>query len=80
MANPLAGAAVVILSAVTPRSRAVMRFCMLLAKSRMRTEVTSEIIPRPYCAAAPDSCRSCATSILVPAVAGASLAVRSIAA
>ena len=59
---------------------ALMRFCMLVAKSRIRTVVTSEIIPRPYCAAAPESCRSWATSILVPPPTGASLAVSSIAA
>ena len=50
-----------------------MRFCMFVAKSRISTVVTSEIIPRPYCAAAPESCRSWATSTLVPRTGGAEL-------
>src|SRR5690242_7190090 len=39
---------------------------MLAEKSRISTAVTSVIIPRPYCAAAPDSWRSWATPTLVP--------------
>src|ERR1700734_1739256 len=48
---------------------------MFVAKSRMSTAVTSEIMPRPYCAAAPDSCRSWATPTLVPRPAWVSVAV-----
>src|SRR5271166_6831978 len=44
-------------------------------KSRISTAVTSEIMPRPYCAAAPDSCRSWVTPTLVPRPARTSVAV-----
>ena len=48
---------------------------MLAEKSRISTAVTSEIMPRPYCAAAPDSCRSWATATLVPRPAWTRVAV-----
>ncbi len=41
----------------------------------MSTAVTSEIIPRPYCAAAPESCRSWVTPTFVPRPERASVAV-----
>jgi hypothetical protein len=59
---------------------AVIRLCMFVAKSRIRTEDTSEIIPRPYCAAAPESWRSCAISTFVPVPVDASVAVTNMAA
>src|SRR5262249_11513476 len=65
IAKPLALLAEPTWSGERPRSIAAMRSCMLLAKSLIRTAVTSEIMPRPYCAAAPDSCRSCVTSTKV---------------
>ncbi len=71
MAKPLAGAAPATWSGDTPRSIASIRVCMLVAKSRIRTAVTSEIMPRPYWAAAPESCRSWTTSTLVPRADGA---------
>ena len=55
MAKPLAGATAAIWSGDCPLSIAWIRFCMFVAKSPISTVVTSEIIPRPYCAAAPDS-------------------------
>ena len=39
---------------------------MLLANCFISTEVTSVIMPRPYCAAAPEICRSWSTATLVP--------------
>ena len=48
---------------------------MFAEKSRISTAETSEIMPRPYCAAAPDSCRSWVTATLVPRPARASVAV-----
>src|SRR5580704_3660696 len=75
--NPLAGvaAAAAICSADSPRSIRSIRSCMFAEKSRISTAVTSAIMPRPYCAAAPDSCRSWATPILVPRPARVSVAV-----
>ena len=53
-----------------------MRPCMFSAKARISTVVTSVTMPRPYCAAAPDSCRSWTTPILVvPRPVRASVAV-----
>src|ERR1700733_8715041 len=67
-ASPLAGLvpAAAICSADSPRSTRSIRSCMVVAKSRISTDETSEIIPRPYWAAAPDSWISCATLTLVP--------------
>ena len=48
---------------------------MFAEKSRISTAVTSVIMPRPYCAAAPDNCRSWVTPTLVPRPARASVAV-----
>src|SRR5262249_10457377 len=58
--KPLAGVpeAAAIWSADSPRSIRSIRSCMFAEKSRISTAVTSVIMPRPYCAAAPDSCRS----------------------
>src|SRR5581483_3147966 len=58
--------AAAICSGVSPRSSRSIRSCMLAEKSRISTALTSVIIPRPYCAAAPDSWRSWATPTLVP--------------
>ena len=47
---------------------------MVAEKSRIKMAETSEIMPRPYCAAAPDSCRSWVTATLVPRPFGDSVA------
>src|SRR5262245_17271308 len=65
-------------SNATPRSTASMRACMFRAKSRMRISVTSAIMPRPYCAAAPEICRSWVTSTRDPPRLAARVAVTSI--
>src|ERR1700722_17305222 len=76
-ARPLAGLvpAAAICSADSPRSTRSIRSCMVVAKSRISTDETSEIIPRPYWAAAPDSWISCATLTLVPRPERTSVAV-----
>ena len=53
---------------------------MFAEKSRIRTAETSEIMPRPYCAAAPASCRSWVTSTLVPRPRGVRVALTTMAA
>ena len=47
--------AAAICSADSPRSSRSILSCMFTAKSRIKMAETSEIMPRPYCAAAPDS-------------------------
>jgi hypothetical protein len=53
---------------------------MASEKSRIKIAEKSEIIPRPYCAAAPDNWRSWVTSTLVPRPLGDSVAPTTIAA
>src|SRR5271166_3793367 len=75
--KPLAGVALAaaICSADSPRSIRSIRSCIFAEKSRISTAVTSLIMPRPYCAAAPESCRSWVTPTLVPRPARARTAV-----
>src|SRR5580704_13323070 len=72
--KPLAGLAAAPARS-SPRPARSIRSARLTPKSRMSTALTSEIMPRPYWAAAPESCRSWETLTLVPRPSWASVAV-----